>query len=116
MAAFRNLAGLQRLDWEAMRENVANMLRETSRIPLPELLIAHPPSAGAVEVLGYVQIAHDDGRHIDKQVTETIRLHPLADCAVPGADDSELFEVPHVVFLSRDLRRLVSGFALGDSR
>ena len=117
MAAFRHLAGLQRLDWETMRENVASMLRETSRLPLPEVLIAHPPTAGAVEVLGYVQIAHDDGHHIDQQVTETIRLRPNAvDRAVPGADDSELFEVPHVVFLSRDLRRFVSDLTLGDSR
>ncbi len=117
LAAFRHLAGLQRLDWETMRENVTSMLREASRIPLPELLVAHPPTAGAVEILGYVQIAHDDGHHIDNRVTETIRLAPLeADGAGPDPGDAELFEVPHVVFLRRDLRSLARGLTLGDSR
>ncbi|HVC94273.1 MAG TPA: DUF3375 family protein [Pirellulales bacterium] len=114
LAAFRHLAGLQRLDWETMRENVTSMLREASRISLPELIEAHPPAAGAVEVLGYVQIAHDDGHHIDNRVTETIRLGPLeADGAEPDPDDAELFDVPHVVFLSRELRSLDRGLALG---
>ncbi len=117
LAAFRRLAGLQRLDWETMRENVTSMLREASRIPLPELLEAHPPTAGAVEVLGYVQIAHDDGHHIDNRVTETIRLGPPeADGPGPDPDDAELFDVPHVVFLSRELRSLDRGLALGESR
>jgi hypothetical protein len=43
-------------------------------------------------------------------------LRPLpADRVVLGTDESEVFEVPHVVFLSRDLRRFANGLTLGDS-
>ncbi len=96
-AAFRHLAGLQRLDWDAMRQNIANMLREAPRLPLPELLTAHPPQGGAVEILGYVQIAHDGGHHIDDRVTEKIRL------------SAETYEVPSVVFLGDQVKSLVNG-------
>lgn len=108
LAAFRHLAGLQRLDWESMRENVSSMLQEIPQLPLADLLLAHPPQSGAVEVLGYVQIAHEDGHHIDDRITETIRLEttPLdeTDEALP-----ELYDVPRVVFLSGELRAMVRG-------
>lgn len=115
LAAFRHLAGLQRLDWESMRGNVTSMLRDVSRISLPELLLAHPPAAGAVEVLGYVQIAHDDGHLIDEHSKEMIRLRPAAVSDGDRPDVTELFEVPRVVFLSRELRGLVNGLTVGGS-
>ena len=118
-AAFRHLAGLQRLDWETMRNNIASMLRETPRLPLSDLLQAHPPEGGAVEVLGYVQIAHDDGHQIDNGVTKTIRLSVgphRSERLEHERDDGELYEVPHVVFLSPQLRALVHGLGAGDSQ
>jgi hypothetical protein len=108
LAAFRDLAGLQRLDWESMRNNVSCMLRETPRLSLSDLLLAFPPQSGAVEVLGYVQIAHEDGHHIDSRVRETIRLRN----EFPDETDddlAELYDVPSVVFLSRELRDMVQG-------
>jgi hypothetical protein len=107
-AAFRHLAALQRLDWESMRDNVSSMLRQTPRLPLPELLLAHPPQSGAVEVLGYVQIAHEDGHHIDSRVMETIRLGD-APPDEADLDAGELYDVPRVIFLSRELRDLARG-------
>jgi hypothetical protein len=101
--AFRHFAGLQRLDWDAMKRNIANMLREATRLPLADLLAAHPPQGGAVEILGYVQIAHDGGHEIDDRITETIRL------------SSETYEVPGVVFLSERLKSLVNGFQVGEA-
>lgn len=108
LAAFRHLAGLQRLDWEAMRDNVSSLLRETPRLPLTDLLLAHPPQSGAVEVLGYVQIAHEDGHHIDSRVTETIRLGNNLPDDTEG-DAPEFYDVPRVIFLSRELREMVRG-------
>lgn len=78
------------------------------RLPLPELLLAHPPQSGAVEVLGYVQIAHEDGHHIDSRVIETIRLGD-APPDEADLDAGELYDVPRVVFLSRELRELARG-------
>lgn len=114
-AAFRHLAGLQRLDWDAMKQNIANMLREASRVPLSELLTVYPPAGGVIEILGYVQIAHDDGHLIDDQVTETIRL-PRGD-VTPGIHETagiEEYEVPRVVFLSGHLKDLTVGLQLGE--
>ena len=108
LAAFRHLATLQRLDWESMRDNVSSMLRKTPRLPLPALLLAHPPQSGAVEVLGYVQIAHEDGHHIDSRVMETIRLEDTPPDEAEGYT-GELYDVPRVVFLSRELRELARG-------
>lgn len=110
LAAFRHLAGLQRLDWESMRENVSTMLRETARLPLPDLLLAYPPQSGAVEVLGYVQIAHEDGHLIDNRVKETIPLGMTSPDELENAT-IDLYEIPRVVFLSRELREMVRGLS-----
>lgn len=129
-AAFRHFAALQRLDWDAMKRNIADMLRAAPRLPLPELLAAHPPQGGAVEVLAYVQIAHDDGHQIDERVTQTIRLprsdsilaeltlgvSPFSDSAPAERDMlfADEFEVPSVVFLNSRLRSLIQGLEVGD--
>jgi hypothetical protein len=108
LAAFRRLAELQRLDWDGMRHNVASMISATEeRVPLPAVLKAHPLSCGAVEVLGYVQIAHDGGHEVDESLTELINLN---------MDDGErvTYEVPKVTFLSERLRALRRGLRVGD--
>jgi hypothetical protein len=115
MTAFRNLAGMQRLDWDAMRQNIATLLSDLPRLPLSDLLTTYPPAAGAIEILGYLQIAHDDGHHIDDQVYETIRL-PHGDFRggrnpIEAVDE---YEVPRVIFLSSQLRGLVRGILAGD--
>jgi hypothetical protein len=116
LAAFRHLAGMQRLDWDAMRRNIAAMLRESLRPPLSELLRAHPPEAGAIEILGYLQIAHDDGHQIDEQIYETIKLpHDVARSSRGDTDVFDEYEVPRVVFLSSQLRELVRGILAGDA-
>lgn len=103
LSAFRTLAALRRLDWDAMRSNVDSMLRRTPRLPLSELLVAHPPQSGAVEILGYVQIAHEDGHEIDGSAVETVRLERSSPDESEG-DIADLYDVPRVVFLSRDSR------------
>ena len=91
--AFRHLAAMQRLDWERMRGNIARLLRDSSRFTLPELLEAHPPSGGTIEVLGYIQLAHDEGHDVDRDRREIVQIK-----GSEQADGLRRFEVPRVVF------------------
>lgn len=104
--AFRRLAEMQRLDWDAMRSNIAAELAVRDRTTLPELLLAHPPTGGAVEVLGYIQIAHDEGHEVDEIEKEVIYISDPED-----NDAVKPYEVPRVAFLSERLRLIRAGLA-----
>lgn len=110
LATFRRFAELRRLDWTGMRNRIADMLRDRDRISLADVLAAHPAENGAVEVLGYIQIAHDDGHHIDPNQIDILRL---PGDAAPSDDDKHVYEAPHVVFLNQRLRTLVGGMRYG---
>ncbi len=91
--AFRDLAAMQRLDWETMRGNIAKFLQSSGRFTLPELLEAHPVSGGTIEVLGYIQLAHDEGHEVNADRTETVHIADAVD-----GDGARPFEIPRVVF------------------
>lgn len=93
LLAFRQLAEMQRLDWETMRANIAALLRSSERVTLPQLLAAHPLTSGSIEVLGYIQLAHDEGHEVDEQHPEVISVAD-PDCAA----GTRLYEVPRVVY------------------
>ncbi|MDZ7620160.1 MAG: DUF3375 family protein, partial [Patescibacteria group bacterium] len=108
LAAFRRLAELRRLDWDGMRRNVAAMVHGgADRVPLAELLAEHPLSAGAMEILGYIQLAHDGGHEVDPNESEVI--------AAATSDGLLGYEVPKVVFLGERLRALRRGLRHGDA-
>ena len=92
--AFRQLAALRRLDWRTMRNRVARLLREEETLALPDLLRRHPPESGAVEVLGYIQIAHDEGHEVDDTVTEVVTIP--SDATAAGRELA--IDVPRVRF------------------
>jgi hypothetical protein len=96
---YRQLAGMQHLNWESMRLNIAAMLRDSPLVTLPELLSAHPPDCGAVQVLGYIQLAHDEGHLIDDTTTETIHLADESASAESERDGVREFRIPRVVFV-----------------
>ncbi len=75
--AFRLLAAQPRLDWRKMRERINTALGRSRDVTLRTLLTEYPPEVGVVEILGYVQIAHDDGHYISPEATEEITL-PVA--------------------------------------
>ena len=102
--AFRHLAAMQRLDWSGMRGAVAEELRSRDRVPLAELLASHPPEAGAIEVLGYVQIAHDDGHEVDIHQTESVVVpaeYSTSRNSRLGETTGQIYEVPTVTFVAR---------------
>lgn len=96
LIAFRHLAEMQRLDWDTMRTNIAEQVRSADRLTLPELLELHPPTSGTVEVLGYIQLAHDDGHEVDDESVEVVYLEQDG--------ERQPYEIPSVVFLANHLR------------
>jgi hypothetical protein len=70
--AFRALAEMHRLDWRRMRQQVRLSVARHGVVTLSRILEEFPPDAGPVEVLGYVQIAHDDGHIISEDAVEEI--------------------------------------------
>lgn len=73
-SAFQQLAALKRLNWHDMRDRIRHMLAIEHAPTLGELLETHPAESGVVEVIGYLQIASDDGHLIDKRNIETVTI------------------------------------------
>lgn len=91
-AAMEQMLQLERLDWSEMRERVRNVTVGEQECALTTLLERYPIEAGAVEVLGYLQIAHDDGHRIDR--TQTVQLK-----ASQTGKFGRALSIPNVVFL-----------------
>lgn len=94
LEAFRQLAVLHRLDWKAMRARVEGVARREGSATLRQIVEEYPPTAGAVELLGYLQIARDDGHVISREHEEEIVLQPGGSAGV-----ARRLTVPLVVFL-----------------
>jgi hypothetical protein len=93
---FRLLGELRRLDWRGMRERVKEAVAERGPVTLGQLFAEHPPEAGVLEALAYLQIARDDGHSISREDVEEI--------ALPSArepDRAVVLTVPLVHFVAR---------------
>ena len=107
LIAFRHFAELQRLDWDSMQHNISSMFdADTQRVSLPQLLKSYPPSSGTIEVLGYIQLAHDNGHQVDPSHTEVVRIPD----EFQGANT---YEIPRVTFLCEQLRISKSATQMG---
>jgi Protein of unknown function (DUF3375) len=92
--AFRSLANLNRLDWSLMRARIRRAVESSGPLSLGQLLEIHPPTAGPIEVLGYLQIAYDDGHKIDSTNPQ--------DIAIPDREGVlQTFQIPQVDFVKR---------------
>lgn len=105
--AFQRLAAMQRLDWDAMRANIGTALQSVEQTTLANLLLAHPAKGGSIEVLGYIQLAYDDGHEVDEEQVEVVQISDPHNDHVP-----KTYEIPRVVFLSERLRALRSHSAV----
>lgn len=76
--AFRALAQMQRLDWSTMRRRVQTAVTRHGSTTLGGLLQEFPPAGGVVEVLGYLQIACDDGHLVRRDAVENVVIQPSA--------------------------------------
>lgn len=61
------------VDMEELRNNVRTILRSKSQVALSELLDEFKPAKGVAEVLGYIQIATNEGKHyVDRDRQEEL--------------------------------------------
>jgi len=80
--AFSQLAELRHLDWRTLRARIVEETREGRVVRLSEVLSAHPPRAGVMEVLGYIQLARDGGHFIDRLRFETVVIDAKGEAGV----------------------------------
>lgn len=96
--AFRNFAALERLDWGKMRQQIHTVLEQSDGdVTLAKLLAEFPASNGAVELMGYLQLAHDEGHQVSSHQTHLIRV-----ANVDGIETT--YEMPVVVFRRKNRR------------
>lgn len=93
---FRALAQLSRLEWSLMRDRIRQCTTRHGRsVTLAELVEEFPPKAGVVELLGYVQIAKDDGHVISRDDVDELLL---------DGDVRRQVTVPRILFFEADRR------------
>ena len=85
LEAFRELAALKRLEWKTMRNRIRDLLEVYDAPTLAELLERHPPDSGVIEVLGYLQIARDDGHLVNSMARQTVVI-PYGDMGLHDAE------------------------------
>jgi hypothetical protein len=79
-----------------LRRTIREATGEGSSRTLGELAERFPIRGGVVELLGYLQIAHDDGHLIDSSLQETITvLEPR------GREGPMKVSVPYVTFVPK---------------
>ena len=89
-------ARLHRLDFRKLRQTIREGTYSGSSETLGELLERAPAENGVVELLGYLQIAHDDGHVIDSQRTERLSVQESR-----RPDHQMQIVVPHITFLPK---------------
>ncbi len=94
-------AKLHRLDIRKLRSRIREATYRGEACTLSQLIAHEPITGGVVEVLGYLQIAHDDGHRIDGQLTETLELPSVHD-----ARQRVRLVVPHVTYLPKANSRI----------
>lgn len=87
-----NLASLELLDLEKLRDHVATLVRSRSQATLEDLVDAFPPESGILELVGYFQVAFEDGHSINRD--------KHAEVVIEDTTSSKKLRVrvPHVVF------------------
>lgn len=88
-------ARLQRLDFRKMRRQIREATVEGQSVMLADLVRMRPIEAGVIELLSYLQIAHDDGHRIDHSILDTIILHEAR------FDSPISVSIPRVTFLPK---------------
>lgn len=84
-------AQLKRLDWKRMETSIAKALKKSPQVPLEVLLAGQTLEAGLVEVLGYLQLAHDGGHLVDDSQQALISV-------MIAEGETRLVKLPRIVF------------------
>ncbi len=100
--ALKQLVALERIDWQTMRRNISRATQPGTEVTIAELLERFPIRTGTIDLLGYLQIAHEDGHQIDP--SQTIEL-PTEWKGARG----RVLRLPQVVFRTLSDRRVGTG-------
>ena len=94
---FEQFAALHRIDFRSMRSRIQTAVAQHGHVSLAEILDENPPQSGVMDVLGYLQIASDDGHVIDHGLPQ--------DLVIPSGMDEDstlVVTVPRVTFLTKE--------------
>lgn len=97
------ISSLQRLDLRVLRNHIRESTLSGEHVELKDLIENYESNGGVVELLGYLQIAHDDSHQIDTEDLQTISIE---DNSYPGR--KLRVRLPKVVFLPRSVAKLNS--------
>ena len=74
LALLQSFKDLPRIDWKRLRRQVQAAVARGGSVTLATLLADYPPESGVIDLLGYLQIASDEGHLISREATEEILL------------------------------------------
>lgn len=74
LEAFQLLAQMHRLDWKLMRDQVSRVVKQHGSATLKQVVEEFSLKSGIIELLGYVQLAHDDDHLISRDEVEEINV------------------------------------------
>ncbi len=74
LALLQSFKDLPRIDWKRLRRQVQEAVACGGSVTLATLLADYPPESGVIDLLGYLQIASDEGHLISREATEEILL------------------------------------------
>jgi hypothetical protein len=79
-----------------MRDAIANATKKRPSIRLSELIKLRPLNLGIIELVGWIQIAHEDGHVIDRDANEELVVRTKD--PISGAWASHRVRIPVVMF------------------
>jgi len=94
LSVFQRFAAMRHLNWLVMRDKIRQMLTIENTPTLGDLLDHHPAEGGVVEIIGYLQIAAEDGHFVDPSTHEEVIVP-----ACRPDEHSVLVTVPRVTFM-----------------
>lgn len=96
-AAFADFARLQHLDLTGFRSTIDGLLAERGSVRLSEVLDEQPPDSGVLDVVGYLQVASEDGHLISDDASEEIVVPSV------GEEPAVALTIPLVTFVERSV-------------
>ncbi len=95
-------ARMQRLDFRKLRRSIRELTSNGFRRTLGNLVEKHPIKGGVVELLAYLQIAHDDGHLIDNSLRESITIEePRSRSSITASPEYQELESLNDLLITR---------------
>jgi hypothetical protein len=103
-AAFLELSRMERIKWDKIRDNIKKHTANNTTASLKTILDQEPVTAGALEVIAYLQIAEDDGHYIYHDEKEEIKVALRS-----STPQSVTLTMPKILFVPNSQRKRNNG-------